>query len=76
MVDFNSIVIRPDRPRVFVPLVDSIFITSRINNFDVEKVYLDTVANFNILFIDLLEKIHVRRSLLTLILGPTFGVGR
>ncbi len=47
---------------MFVLHMDLLVFIARINNFDVERIYLDTKANVNIIFIDLLEKIKLRKS--------------
>ncbi len=72
----SNVLTRPDGSHVLVPHVDLIVIIANIKNLDVERVYLDTGANSNVLFGDLLGNIRVKRFLLTPSLEPMFGVGK
>ncbi len=55
--------IRFDGSKVFILHMDSLVFKDRINNFNVEKVYLDFGVNVNIIFLELLEKTKIKKVL-------------
>ncbi len=58
-----------------VPYKDPLIFRACINNFDIERVNLDMGA-VNVIFVELLEKIKVKRSSMLPMTGPTFRTGK